>query len=1412
MKKQKLLQRAGALSLGMAVLSGCLLGLVGSHPTKVEAGDTIRYTGEEALGENQPVVHGYRQFDLLSWTPETDVFADMTAARIPLQQRIETYAPTQANPELSDQVRFFNLAGDYGNSWFESTSYTNKFAQYAYNFWQYTDYYSYWHGIPTWDYLEFDIYDEVKKIHCGTLNIPVQAYTNAAHKNGTMSLACLFVGESSRSGETINTFKMTDENGIPLVSKKIVEMAAYYGFDGVFINDEELHSSGNAEMQAATRYLVENGLYVQWYNAGSGISSSSVSNLKDTQGRVNADSWFLDYSWTTSSLASSANAAKNGGVDPFYGVFAGYEAGGGRWNSSVKNLYNDLSLLKSNGTFLSSFAMLGTDFVHHGLDEDLGSGSNNKRAENDYQWLAFDRERIWFSGWDMDPTTAGNMANVSSKQYATGKSSSRMQGIAYAVSERSVIGGSVFNTNFSTGHGLQYFTNGRMSNDSEWSNMNVQAILPTWQWWVDVSEAANRLNVDFDYGMKYDRKQYNGTANPVSWEPVGGYNGGNSLVIEGELNGRNFVRLFKSDLNITENSSMKLTYYKTSSDESTMSLGIIFKNEGTDVTELVIPNSGAATEGWTTVDIPLAGESGEYVGKSIAAFGFVFDTEEAISDYQVNVGEITITDGGAYTPAAPTGFKVNKLLTTGEAYVSWDIAPYTAVTQYNLYAEKEDGEIVSLGGIYDSMYYIKKLDLANLKSLQVRAVGIDGSESAATVIDYSDISGVSDLKITCAEGGEVVASFTNNSNAALKAELVVEYQQEPVVYTIDLPVGASSVNFAITERDGFYFTLSLKALDGRTLSSVRSTLKDEVCEDYSGELVYTNPGKTSAMVEYPSVRDWKYITVVVSGKTRINRALKWNDSAKYHNIMTLPDLAFGDYVYVTLEDFAGNISNPVYVRIPGVDESAFPDPVLRQWVLENVGSTSLDVMAYTGAVDLAGLEIKDFTGLELFESATVVDISRNKDVTDLKELPIPVGIHSLNISNTGIDAILSSVLTKWPLLSTLDISEGMENLQVLDIYNSSIENLLVGNASLYPELFYVNLLGTTVDVSRGTLVRELANTIDKNNIGSDKRWGEEKTGNIAEKGAFSGSITTRDVDNLFDGNTSTTVLIPIGSFVVDLHYSTAIESIAITQGSDTQRRMTSFKIEASNDGKSWTQLANVTTHKFLTASYTYSPTGDVNARFIRYTLNKTIQTSEDLRFSQFAEFSINGTQALIYECDVLYEGKGAPVPLEEITLNKSVYALLKNKTATLSVSSFMPLDTTTDMSNIVWESSDPSIVMLTAARPGQIRALKEGTATITCTIGDISASCEVTVSTAEVTSFSLNETVLKVKAGGNFQLELADVLPTNATNLNAAKWFSSNSSFVGVSATGELQFIEKGYATITCQIGSVKAYCKVYIS
>lgn len=95
--------------------------------------------------------------------------------------------------------------------------------------------------------------------------------------------------------------------------------------------------------------------------------------------------------------------------------------------------------------------------------------------------MAFQRERLWWTGNNNSRTTALNPGLTDGTSEIEARD---FTGIADYIAERSVVNGDTFYTNFNTGHGLEYVVNGEVSSNSEWSNINIQDILPTWQWWV----------------------------------------------------------------------------------------------------------------------------------------------------------------------------------------------------------------------------------------------------------------------------------------------------------------------------------------------------------------------------------------------------------------------------------------------------------------------------------------------------------------------------------------------------------------------------------------------------------------------------------------------------------------------------------------------------------------------------------------------------------------------------------------------------------------------------------------------------------------------------------------------------------------------------------------------------------------
>jgi len=927
---------AGVLSASM-VIGGMAL----DNSIKVYAGDTLPYQGKSARGVNQPYQHGYRGEDLLSWSYKTDPYAELLRARVPLQNRNEAFAATQAHPNLSTAPEYFTLTGDYGNAFFDSYPYTNEFSQHLFNFWQYVDYYGSWHGMPT-EEVPQRLYNsdgerngtsdwQQRSFEFGMMNLPNPGYTNAAHKNGVLSIGCIF---QPRAYQHFDTLLVQDEDGNFPCADKLVEICRYFGFDGWFFNMEG-RSISDEQRELLGKFFAQmrnEGLYIQWYTADGSFSLSNTAplltsategNTEDAQMR--AQSVFLDYNWRQ----DAADNAKKVGLDPYKAVFGGIEAGGNRWNNNYDKF------LDSSGNMVMSIASLGTDFVQTGFYE-----NTMQREEDEYQWIAFDRERMWWTGPSFDPTVTQSVSDAGRSDIDA--SSGSFKGVANYIAERSAINGDVFETDFNTGHGLEYRKNGTVSSSAEWSNINVQDYLPTWQWWI-TSESGNEIGADFDYGVA-NWKKTDGSAHELSYDQVGAYDGGSSLVLYGKVDSENYVRLYKTDLSVQASSDMEITYKKSSEDAAKLMLSLVFKDNPEETVD--IPVEGSDEKGdWNTAKISLS----DHAGRSIASIGLKV-TGEA-DDYQINIGKLRLSNGSAVAPDAPTGVSVKEAYDTGEMVVTWDIAPYDQVQEYNIYANK-DGKKIWLGGTYDDIFYVKDTEgMASEKgagvlgieitpaqaevekggsiafsakelvedieagkvTIEVCAVGKDGLESSGAKASHDFVNAPSNVSVEATDGNLHVTWDGGYGDVTVTTSC----EEEPRTWTGS---GDGSCDIAVAsgkEADGARYKLTIS--NGNTFTNYQGRLDDSYSAPYDGKVDPERKCFTG-----PSSRDWYvlhywYIDVDDEGNETRGEEGTYTRGKKSHGELNNDWSVFQtigddvDKIAVVLEDYAGNMSEEVVI-------------------------------------------------------------------------------------------------------------------------------------------------------------------------------------------------------------------------------------------------------------------------------------------------------------------------------------------------------------------------------------------------------------------------------------------------------------------------------------------------------------------
>lgn len=122
----------------------------------------------------------------------------------------------------------------------------------------------------------------------------------------------------------------------------------------------------------------------------------------------------------------------------------------------------------------------------------------------------------------------------------------------------------------------------------------------------------------------------------------------------------------------------------------------------------------------------------------------------------------------------------------------------------------------------------------------------------------------------------------------------------------------------------------------------------------------------------------------------------------------------------------------------------------------------------------------------------------------------------------------------------------------------------------------------------------------------------------------------------------------------------------------------------------------------------------------------------------------------------------------------------------------------------VWRSSNNNVVEVTN---GHIKAIKEGSAIITCEVPErnLTTSCSVKVSQITPTNISLSAENNFVYVGNTMVIS-AIVLPENAKE-KSIRWISSNHKIATINQDGVVQGVTPGNVTITAQTnkGNIQA-------
>lgn len=342
------------------------------------------------------------------------------------------------------------------------------------------------------------------------------------------------------------------------------------------------------------------------------------------------------------------------------------------------------------------------------------------------------------------------MANVSSSTWL---------GMSRFFADKTPILSTPFVTSFNSGHGVRYYVNGELSRDNEWSYQSVQDVMPTWTWIIDSD--GSKLDGGYDF--------------------TDAYNGGTSIQFYGDLdaNKANDIMLYSTDVAVTDGMTLSLT---AKNDDGKARLVAYYGDDSTASYEecetVAYDLTASKADTWTTTVVDIS----DHAGKTLYAIGLKVESDTAVSDYHINLGQLAILDQDRAALSGPTSVALDEILYhnayDAEARIYWDAVDGAA--SYEIYKVNANGTSNLIMETPNTAFYLPTLvrdfdeDDVTLKVVPVNANGVRG-EGTELIIDWlysnedSEVYEPKEFENVCLGATVTGYSGQNESEPASKA-------------------------------------------------------------------------------------------------------------------------------------------------------------------------------------------------------------------------------------------------------------------------------------------------------------------------------------------------------------------------------------------------------------------------------------------------------------------------------------------------------------------------------------------------------------------------------------------------------------------------------------------------------------------
>ena len=532
----------------------------------------------------------------------------------------------------------------------------------------------------------------------GQVVVPTGEFTDAAHTNGVPVMGTIFFdcgGNSSVVENFVRNYRS--------VADKLIEVMEYYGFDGYFFNEEtavDYTTAGNLRSMIAYMRQQKPNMLIGWYDS---ITDSGNLSYQDAVNGYNSgwvsagvNEFFMNYNWTTQEVNTTVSTMQGLGKSQ-YEAFAGLDVQQNCMNTNFSSNY----LLNNSNKLKLSLALYCPNSTM-GLS---GDGADFHEVERQFYVNGGDPRSTSSSGW---------------------------AGMSRFFADHTTIISAPFVTNFNSGHGKAFYIDGVKSRDAEWSYQSVQDVMPTWTWIIDSN--GQKLSGAYDF--------------------EDAYNGGSSIKFYGSLtaNKPNNIMLYSTNLDINGSTNIAVT---AKNDRGLMKLVAYYGDSSTSSyanCQKATFALDASSGGWTTSNVSLASLS----GKKLYAIGFEIGGTSNVSDYQVNIGRLAVTDSEA-AAASASNARLEEIIYldayTAEARIKWN---GNNASSYEIYRLNADGTRTLIMETPNTAYYIPNLvrndDQADvtIEVVPVNANGVRGESSRFTIdwpYENGDTEKLSDVTV-----------------------------------------------------------------------------------------------------------------------------------------------------------------------------------------------------------------------------------------------------------------------------------------------------------------------------------------------------------------------------------------------------------------------------------------------------------------------------------------------------------------------------------------------------------------------------------------------------------------------------------------------------------------------------------------